>query len=91
MGLAGRRKVGVDAGVELDGVQLEPHTTTGLQALGFRYLSESKNTYVELTSSVFATGGNRNLDVVDPLQRIPLNTVTTLPISSTPSVNTIGS
>jgi len=65
MGLPRRSKIGIDAKVNLDDVAFEPHTTALLQLRRFRNLRKSEQPPVETTSSIFATGGHGQLNMID--------------------------
>ena len=91
MGYAGWDKIGFDSAMHFDGAEHKPGTADGSQLRRLVDRGKSQKPAVVLPSAIFASGGDGELNVVDPLQRIPRITVTTFPINSTPSVNTIGS
>ncbi len=91
MCLAGRSEIGINTEMELDVIEGEPRAAPCLQRRWSVDLCEANYLNIEGPGNVLTPGRNGNLDMVDSLQRIPLITVTTLPISSTPSVKTIGS
>ncbi len=91
MGLAGGGERLVDPEVQLDIAEAEPRTAPCLQRRWLGNLFESEQIEIERPGCGLAAGRDGDLNVIDSFQRIPRITATTLPISSTPSVNTIGS